>query len=341
MNATRSRWRGSMFAWTLKTRRGERRLERARRRRRRSAAGRGGGARRESASSSSRDAEVGQPPSRRRPASARRVANARGRARRRRRRAARAPPARASHASPSRARASSAATSSSPAARRAAAVRVKRWKSPVARSTTPRKSPGDADRPGRGDGRDAEDLLDVVEHRQRLHAGRSYLLTKVMSGMPRARATSNSRSVWGSTPFAASSSITAASAAASTRSVSSEKSRWPGVSSRLKTTSLVGEAQHRRGDRDPALLLESPSSPTSVALRLRRALTAPASLHRAAVEQQLLGQRRLAGVGVADDREGAPAGGLVGDVVPSTAAPADEGVISAATRGVAARRARR
>ncbi len=65
--------------------------------------------------------------------------------------------------------------------------------------------------------------------------GRSYLLTNVSSGILRARATSNSRSVCGSTPFAASISITAASTADSTRSVSSEKSLWPGVSSRLKT----------------------------------------------------------------------------------------------------------
>ena len=41
--------------------------------------------------------------------------------------------------------------------------------------------------------------------------------------------------------------------------------------------------------------------------RPSRALTAPASLHRAGVEQELLGQRGLAGVGVADDGERAPA----------------------------------
>ena len=47
--------------------------------------------------------------------------------------------------------------------------------------------------------------------------GRSHLLTKVMRGMPRVRQTSKSLSVCGSMPFAASSTITAASAAASTR----------------------------------------------------------------------------------------------------------------------------
>ena len=47
--------------------------------------------------------------------------------------------------------------------------------------------------------------------------GRSHLLMNVSSGRPRARHTSNSLSVWGSMPLAASSTMTAASAAASTR----------------------------------------------------------------------------------------------------------------------------
>ena len=67
--------------------------------------------------------------------------------------------------------------------------------------------------------------------------GRSHLLMNVTRGRLRSRQTSKSLSVWGSMPFAASSTITAASAAASTRYVSSEKSRWPGVSSRLSTAS--------------------------------------------------------------------------------------------------------
>ena len=43
-----------------------------------------------------------------------------------------------------------------------------------------------------------------------------------------------------------------------------------------------------------------------------RDLTAPACVDRAAVQQQLLGQRGLAGVRVRDDREGAPALRFVG-----------------------------
>ena len=76
--------------------------------------------------------------------------------------------------------------------------------------------------------------------------GRSYLLTNVISGMLRARATSNRRSVCGSTPFAASSSMTAQSAAASTRSVSSEKSLVARGVEQVEDRAGVLEAQHGR-----------------------------------------------------------------------------------------------
>src|SRR6185437_13827155 len=62
---------------------------------------------------------------------------------------------------------------------------------------------------------------------------RSSLFTNVMIGVLRRRHTSSSLIVCASTPFAASITITAASTAVSTRYVSSEKSWWPGVSSRL------------------------------------------------------------------------------------------------------------
>jgi hypothetical protein len=54
-----------------------------------------------------------------------------------------------------------------------------------------------------------------------------------MIGVSRSRHTSSSLMVCASTPLAASMTITAASTAVSTRYVSSEKSWWPGVSSRL------------------------------------------------------------------------------------------------------------
>ena len=45
-----------------------------------------------------------------------------------------------------------------------------------------------------------------------------------------------------------------------------------------------------------------------------RALTAAGGMDRAAEQQQMLGQRRLAGVGVRDDRESPAAAGFVGSV---------------------------
>ncbi len=68
---------------------------------------------------------------------------------------------------------------------------------------------------------------------------------------------------------------------------------------------LVGKLHHRRGDRDAALLLERHPVGGRVPRRLA-ALDRARQLDRAAVQQQLLGQRRLAGVRVRDDRERAP-----------------------------------
>ena len=72
----------------------------------------------------------------------------------------------------------------------------------------------------------------------------------------------------------------------------------------------VRELQHRRADRDAALALQLHP------VRRRRpppvaGLDRAGPLHGAGVEQELLGQRRLAGVGVADDGERAPAGRLL------------------------------
>ena len=73
----------------------------------------------------------------------------------------------------------------------------------------------------------------------------------------------------------------------------------------------VRELQHGRGDRDASLLLHLHpvgGDAPSLAPRLDRA----GALERAAVEQELLREGGLARVGVADDREGAPARGLLG-----------------------------
>ena len=72
--------------------------------------------------------------------------------------------------------------------------------------------------------RSSVDSISSVSSRASL-PGRSHLLMNVMSGMRRSRHTSNSLRVWGSMPELASSTMIAASAAARTRYVSSEKSR--------------------------------------------------------------------------------------------------------------------
>ena len=76
-------------------------------------------------------------------------------------------------------------------------------------------------------------LLDLVEQLERLAAGPVVLVEERDHRQVADRQTWNSFSVCASMPFAASSTITTASTAASTRYVSSEKSRWPGVSSRF------------------------------------------------------------------------------------------------------------
>ncbi len=65
------------------------------------------------------------------------------------------------------------------------------------------------------------------------------------------------------------------------------------------------EFERRRGDRDAALLLER----HPVGRRVLACLASPhgtGELDRAGIQQQLLGQRRLAGVGMRDDRERPP-----------------------------------
>ena len=65
------------------------------------------------------------------------------------------------------------------------------------------------------------------------------------------------------------------------------------------------ELHHRRGDRDAALLLQPHPVGGGVARGLA-ALHGAGQLDRAAEQQQLLGQRGLAGVRMRDDGEGAP-----------------------------------
>ena len=73
------------------------------------------------------------------------------------------------------------------------------------------------------------------------------------------------------------------------------------------------EAHHRRADRDAALLLDLHpvgARPAAIAARLHLA----GKLDRAAEQQELLGERGLAGVGVGNDRESAPSSDFGGEL---------------------------
>ena len=93
------------------------------------------------------------------------------------------------HDSPSSLRARSGATFCSGAIVAPRAVRVKRTKPPPSRSSTPRKSPGIPT--GQVSGTAAILSVDSTWSMSSSGSmpGRSYLLTNVMSGIPRARAT--------------------------------------------------------------------------------------------------------------------------------------------------------
>jgi hypothetical protein len=76
---------------------------------------------------------------------------------------------------------------------------------------------------------------------------------------------------------------------------------------------LVLEAHHRRGDRDAALALDRhPIRAHPPPLTPPRALNFARQLDRPAKQQQFLGQGRLAGVGMPNDRKAAPARKFVG-----------------------------
>jgi hypothetical protein len=111
----------------------------------------------------------------------------------------------------------SAGTTSTSARVAPPAVRVNRVNSPVAHSISPRSEPATPTGQVTGIGRSPIVCSTSSSSSRASRPGRSHLLTKVSTGIPRLRQTSNSLSVCGSRPLAASSSITAASTAASTR----------------------------------------------------------------------------------------------------------------------------
>ena len=69
--------------------------------------------------------------------------------------------------------------------------------------------------------------------------------------------------------------------------------------------------EHRRGDRNPALLLNRHPVGDCGPLLLAGAHRA-GLFNCAGVKQQLFGQRRFAGIGMGNNRKGAPAGNLFG-----------------------------
>ena len=121
------------------------------------------------------------------------------------------------HAAPSSAAATSGLTTSSGAIDAPRATRVKRMKSPVRRSITPRKSPDWPTGHVAGVGRKPICCSTSSRSSRGSRPGRSYLLKNVMTGRFCERHTSNNLSVWGSIPFATSSTMITASTAESTR----------------------------------------------------------------------------------------------------------------------------
>ena len=146
-------------------------------------------------------------------------------------------------ASPSSAAARSASMISSGASAAPRAVRVYLVKSPVRRSIVPRKSPGCPTGHVAGVARNPICCSTSSSSSRGSRPGRSNLLKNVSTGKLRERHTLKSFNVWASIPLAVSSTMMTASTAAKTRYVSSLKSRWPGVSSKLKTWSPYGNCR--------------------------------------------------------------------------------------------------
>jgi hypothetical protein len=80
----------------------------------------------------------------------------------------------------------------------------------------------------------------------------------------------------------------------------------------LNTRPFEFEGHHRRHHRDAALALDLHPVGTGVA-PLALGLDLACEIDRAAEQQELLGQRGLAGVGMGDDRKGPPPRDLGGE----------------------------
>ena len=248
-------------------------------------------------------------PSRRRPASP-------CRSRSRRRRAS--PPAPSSsssssaavaQASPSRSAACSAFMSSSGARFAPPAVRVKRWNVPVCAVDDAAEVAGDADRPRRRDRREAEHRLDVVEHLERVEAGAVVLVDeRDERDVARLRDLEQPQRLRLDALRRVEQHDRAVRGGEHAQRVLGEV-LVAGRVEEVEDRALVLEAQDGARHGDPAAALDVHP------VRGRRAAGAAALdgaglVDRVRVEQELLGERRLARVRVRDDRERPPACGL-------------------------------
>ena len=140
---------------------------------------------------------------------------------------------------------------------------------------------------------------------------RSILLMKVTIGMSRRRQTSNSLRVRASMPLAASMTITAEIDGGQGPVGVLGKVFVAGRVEEVEDAAAVFECHHRGHDGNAALALDAhPVGSGLAAIGLGAHLAR--KLNGAAKQEQLFGQRRLAGVRVRDDREGAPARNGVG-----------------------------
>ena len=176
------------------------------------------------------------------------------------------------------------------------------------------KVAGDADRPGQRHGGHVQRRLDVVDHLQRVHAGAVVLVDERDERDPaRLRDLEELERLRLDAARGVEQDHGAVGGGEHAQRVLGEVAVAGGVE-QVEDDVAVLEAQRGRADRDAAALLEL--HPVRARLAAAAARLDRAGLgDRAAVEQQLLGQRRLAGVRVGDDREGAPARGLGHDAI--------------------------
>ena len=306
-NATRSRWRGSMFAWTLKTR-PENGASIARGAPSASRRACGDGARRSSASSSrpTPKFDTAEP---KKTGVAWPSAKSAGSS---------VPPAPSSsssssaatvHDSPSRAAACSGLHELLGRALGAARGPREAMKRAGRAVDDAAKVARDADRPRRRDRMQAEHLLDVVDHVERVEARPVVLVDeRDQRDVARPRDLEQAQRLRLDALRGVEQHDRAVGGREHAQRVLGEVLVARGVE-QVEDRVGVLEAQHGRGHRDAAAALDVHPVRGRGAARAA-ALDRAGDVDRVAVEQQLLGQRRLAGVRVGDDRERPPAGGL-------------------------------